>query len=65
VHGYLRDRDRYTRIDVPGAVLTAAFGVNNRRQVVGYSIDDAGAVHAYLWSKGRFSNIDLPGATIT
>jgi probable HAF family extracellular repeat protein len=46
-------------------VLTAAFGVNNRRQVVGYSIDDAGAVHAYLWSKGRFSNIDLPGATIT
>jgi len=54
-----------TRIDAPGAVLTTASGVNNRRQVVGVWIDQAGAVHAYRWDKGRFTAIDLPGATIT
>jgi probable HAF family extracellular repeat protein len=67
VHGYLLDLDgsRVTRIDAPGAVLTAAFGVNNRRQVVGYFTGPAGVPHAYLWERGRFATIDVPGAQVT
>jgi probable HAF family extracellular repeat protein len=51
-----------TRIDAPGADVTTAFGVNNRRQVVGYWSDESGTIHAYLWERGRFTGIDVPGA---
>jgi probable HAF family extracellular repeat protein len=64
-HGYLWDRGKVTRIDVPGAVGTGGSGVNNRGQVVGAYSDDAGTVHGYLWDRGRFTTIDVPGAVIT
>jgi hypothetical protein len=33
--GFLLDRGKFTRIDVPGALSTEAVGINDRRQVVG------------------------------
>jgi hypothetical protein len=34
-HGFVLERGRFTSIDVPGAVDTDAFGVNDRGQIVG------------------------------
>jgi uncharacterized membrane protein len=64
-HGFLWERGKVTRIDVPGAVLTVALDINNRAQVVGQYLDADGRVHGYLWDKGRFTTIDVPGAPLT
>ena len=61
--GFLLDRGRFTRIDVPGAAQTQAIGINDRGQVVGEYLDADGMVHGFLWDKGRFTTIDVPGAT--
>ena len=58
---FLLDRGRFTRIDVPGATLTVAHGVNDRGQVVGVYLDAGGRGHGFLWEKGRFTTIDVPG----
>ena len=57
--GFLLDRGRFTRIDVPGVVSTVARG---HSQVVGGYLDAAGRFHGFLWDKGRFTAIDVPGA---
>ena len=61
--GFLLDRGRFTRIDVPGAVNTVARGLNDRAQVVGDYLDAAGRLHGFLWDKGRFTTIDGPEGT--
>jgi probable HAF family extracellular repeat protein len=58
-------RGKFTRIDFPGASLTAASGINNRGQVVGGYLDAEGRPHGFLWDKGRFTTIDGPGAVAT
>jgi probable HAF family extracellular repeat protein len=66
--GYLRVRDRYTRIAHPDAVYTQAFGINNRGQVVGEYLDQNGVFHGYRWKNGRFARFNGPrgtGASIT
>ena len=64
--GFLRDaRGRYTRIGVPGARTTTAYGINNRGQVVGQYQDANGRYHGYVWERGRFTTIDAPGAVAT
>jgi hypothetical protein len=66
--GYLLERGRFTKIRVPGAVQTQALGINNRRQVVGEYVDQAGVFHGYRWEKGRLTTFDGPlgtGASIT
>ena len=36
---------------LPGGVLSQAFGINSRGQVVGYRETASGETHAVLWSK--------------
>ena len=64
VRAFLWERGKLTRIDVPGAVVTTALGVNNRAQVVGGYWNDATA-HGYLWERGQMTTIDVPGAAVT
>ena len=56
----------FTTIDVPGALITAPFGINKAGRVVGGSIDETGAEHGFLRQKdGSFVTIDVPGALAT
>jgi probable HAF family extracellular repeat protein len=63
--GFLLDRGKVTRIDLPGATYTQPTGINNLGQVVGEYQDAAGRFHGFLWQRGRFANVDLPGAAAT
>ena len=64
--GFLRTkRGRFIDIVVPGSVVTGPLKINDRRQVVGIYVDEAGSVHGFLWDDGEFSTIDVPRATGT
>ena len=54
-------------IDVPGAAegTTAAFGINNRGDVVGRYMDERRRPHGFLLRHGRFTTIDAPGSVLT
>ncbi len=47
-------------INIPGAELSYAFGVNNKGEIVGYWYDDQSNTHGFLDSGGKITNIDLP-----
>ena len=70
-HGYLRDaRGRFTTIDVPGALTTLGWRINNRGQVVGiYSDVDRQVplrfLRGYIYENGRFTRVDAPGVSNT
>jgi uncharacterized membrane protein len=55
----------FTTIDVPGAVLTNAQGVNHQGDVVGVFNDAAGLQHGFLRSGGQYRTIDFPNARST
>jgi probable HAF family extracellular repeat protein len=55
----------FTTIDVPGALLTNAQGVNQQGDVVGGFTDVAGRQHGFLRSGGQFRTIDFPAASST
>ena len=55
----------FTTIDVPGAVLTNAQGVNHQGDVVGAFTDAAGQQHGFLRSGGQYRTIDFPNARST
>jgi len=63
VHGFLWDKGRVTKIDVPGSVLTYAFGVNNRGQITGGYYDTAGTQRGFVFERGRYRTIAPPGRT--
>jgi len=54
----------YTSIDVPGADLTVAFGINDAGQIVGFYGGSTGN-HGFLLSGGVYTSIDVPGAVET
>jgi len=54
----------FTTIDFPNANSTAARGVNDAGQIVGYFSDSTGT-HAFLLSDGIFTSIDYPRASST
>src|SRR4051812_42092685 len=54
----------FTPIDVPGASLTAAAGINDTGQIVGEFVDSTG-IHGFLNTGGSFIPIDVPGAFST
>jgi hypothetical protein len=50
--------------DVPGAVFTTVYGLNENGDIVG-SYRDATTRHGYLFRNGVFLTLDYPGATNT
>ncbi len=54
-----------TRIEVPGARETLAYGINNSGQIVGEYYDAAGGRHGFLLSDGSYTTLDVPGARVT
>ena len=61
-HGFLWDRGRYTKFDVPGATATAGYEINNRGQIVGNYTDASDAQHGYVLRNGHATAIDHPRA---
>jgi uncharacterized membrane protein len=60
--GFLRSKHgRFTTIEFPDSDVTAAFKVNDRRQIVGWYLDE-GMMHGFLWDDGDYETIDVPGA---
>jgi hypothetical protein len=54
----------FTAIDVPGASLTMAFGINARGDIVARYCA-GGATHSFLLDKeGTVTTMDVPGALI-
>jgi uncharacterized membrane protein len=54
----------YAAIDVPGATLTNAQGINSRGDIVGFYVSSA-RTHGFLLSEGTLTAIDYPGAAYT
>jgi hypothetical protein len=61
LHGYLWDRGRYERLDVPDARATAAADINNRGDVVGEVKDAHGRIRGFARLGGRYTFVDGPG----
>lgn len=56
----------FTTIDFPGALGTAAYGINNAGQIVGSrKTTSDGRSSGFLLSAGSFTNIDFPPGTFS
>lgn len=55
----------FTTFDVPGAVVTAAQGINARGDIVGSYVDAGRHRHGFLMRDGDFTTIDFPDAAST
>jgi hypothetical protein len=59
VHGFLLrhaerdedDRPTFVSFDVPGALNTTPYGINDRREIVGAYVDVNGVIHGFLLSR--------------
>jgi hypothetical protein len=51
-HGFLLSRGVFSSIDVPGAILTNAFGINERGEIVGV-YEDAAGFHGFVLAGAR------------
>jgi len=60
-HGDVLDHGTFTKIDVPGATGTQAFGIRRRRQIVDRYSCTRG-LRSFLFDDGTFTTIDVPGA---
>jgi len=58
-HGFLEDNGVITSIDVPGANVTSATGINDNGDIVGF-YQDSGGLHGFILSGGVFTPIDVP-----
>jgi len=66
VHGFLKNGDSFTTIDVPSASNTYAYDINDRDDIAGFYVDQAGNNHGFVQGKdGRFTTVDVPGAVAT
>jgi uncharacterized membrane protein len=65
-HGFLLDRRGLTKLDLPGAVETRPFAINNRGQLAGEYLDRGGRAHGFVRDRsGAVTTFDAPGATVT
>jgi hypothetical protein len=67
IHGFVWTRGSVRKIDVRGAIGTAAFDINDRGEVVGIYADPKegdpkGTTHGFRLRNGVFTTIDPPGA---
>jgi probable HAF family extracellular repeat protein len=60
--GFLDIGGVFSPINYPGAISTAANGINNGGLIVGSYEDASGIYHGFLDNGGVFSAIDVPGA---
>jgi uncharacterized membrane protein len=66
VRGFLRTRrGEFRFVDVPGAAITAAAGINDRGEIVGLYFDENFARHGFLLAEGEVLTIDVPGRPVT
>jgi len=63
-HGFLYDGSTFTSIDVPGAVVTQATGINDFGQIVGTYYDGT-TLHGFVYDGTTFTPVDAPGAFLT
>ncbi len=52
-------------IEVPGSVITQAFGINNLGDVVGLYADMQGNIHGFVMKNSRINPLDFPNAIAT
>jgi len=65
-HGFLKDGDTYTTIDVPGATGTSPFGINNSGTIVGVWSNLSGWAEGFVrTSDGTVTVVDFPGGLET
>ena len=64
-HGFLYTDGSFSNVDVPGATITIAHGINDAAQIVGIYYDGKLVPHGFLDEGGTFSTIDVPGAGFT
>ena len=59
-----RRPEKFTQIDVPGAIFTIATDINPQGEIVGFYLDGSFNLDGFLLSKGKFTTIDFPGAVL-
>src|SRR5204862_929403 len=59
-----RQPKKFTQIDVPGAIFTAANGINARGDIVGLYLDTNNRAHGLLLSSRGLSTGERPQATL-
>jgi len=55
----------FSAVDVPGATLTQAVGINPAGEIVGSYRDAAGKQHGFVLTADGYTSIDFPGAIST
>jgi len=63
IEGFLDTNGTFTTIAYPQGPTSIAAGINNFGQIVGYYIDQSGAIRGYSYSGGIFTTLDDPLAT--
>ncbi len=53
------------QLDIPGATLTEALGINDAGQIVGFFGNSTAVGHGFLYNEGNFTQLDAPGAIFT
>ena len=54
-----------TPFNVPNALRTVPFGINDLGQIVGDYFDASGCCHGFLLSQGTYTKLDAPGSILT
>jgi uncharacterized membrane protein len=55
----------FTTIEVPGALSTTAFDINDHGEIVGQYKGSDAKFHGFAYDKGTFTTVDKPGALNT
>jgi hypothetical protein len=63
IHAFVWEAGCATTFDVPDSIMTAAYEINNRGQIVGNYTDADGVQHGYVLDAGAITTIDHPQAT--
>ena len=64
-HGFRLDASRFTRIELPGAVGTQPWGINNSGQISGSYSDTASQVHGFVQAKSAGRRPGCPSTRTT
>jgi probable HAF family extracellular repeat protein len=59
---FMRDKDGYSPIPIPGALQSAAFDINDQGQVLGAYLDKDGTSRYFVFGEGDLEIIDVLGA---